>query len=563
MGRTNLKRLLCLILSLATVFALAVAPAYAAEETNAETVETEEPSTDTTAAADNTVSPTAVIAETEESVVDSLQAQIDALPTVDEVSAMDADGQMQVYEQISAIWDTYYTLSEDEAAQINIVALEELSDYFTSASTADEGVDEGVVIGPEMEIPEDTVEIQRDGYTISAPSIGDLIDEVEDGDTITLIADTDTYGTVTIPEGTTVTIDLAGYTLDENITNKGVLTITDSSDTGGGAYTGTLTNSEGSTLIITGGTYSFDVSSFVAEGYISTLNDDNNTYTVAEKATDNVASVTTTNKITTYTSLAAAFAAAAACDTVTLLDNVTLSEDLSVSVSVTFDLAGFNLTIGSENDTTSVALTIGEDATVIIVDQNGSGVVANYGTITVNGTLDARDLGYTTDASAAGGLLGQTSGKISIGSAGTFIVPDVWNTMWSSLGEWEPNWTSATSASGILTSAAEGAMIYTFGTGWKCSTAFNSSGYDSNTTYWDLSGTYLVEYYKTSRGGEDINVNDTTTWTYPEAVVDGTIFAGWYEDAHYNLMKICRSQQCWNGKSHRRYRRGRHRPVQS
>ncbi|MCD8097250.1 MAG: hypothetical protein LUE31_04265, partial [Lachnospiraceae bacterium] len=124
-------------------------------------------------------------------------------------------------------------VDEDSSTQIEAVAEEEDTGdddsadstgeedendgiMLTSDEGEEEGLDEGAVEGGEIAIPDDTVEIQRDGYTISGPSLGDVEDEIEDGDTITLIADSES-GSVTI-EATGVTIDLAGYSLSESIT---------------------------------------------------------------------------------------------------------------------------------------------------------------------------------------------------------------------------------------------------------------------------------------------------------------------------------------------------------
>ncbi|MCD7762677.1 MAG: InlB B-repeat-containing protein, partial [Lachnospiraceae bacterium] len=68
-------------------------------------------------------------------VICEVEALIDELPTIDEISAMDTDGQNEVYTQASDICDIYYDeLTEDEQDQVtNIEDLWEVLDYFSGA----------------------------------------------------------------------------------------------------------------------------------------------------------------------------------------------------------------------------------------------------------------------------------------------------------------------------------------------------------------------------------------------------------------------------------------------
>ncbi|MCD7823690.1 MAG: hypothetical protein LUG86_06740 [Oscillospiraceae bacterium] len=280
---------------------------------------------------------------------------------------------------------------------------------------------------------------------------------------------------------------------------------------------------------ITGGSFSSIVSEDLCGGsYVpGTTTDDNGYYTVVEGTT--VAKIDTTE----YVTLKKALTAASAGDTITLVANATVTADATADVTgtVTIDLAGKNLTIYS-----GITLTVASGTTVVIKDTASTGgLVTNNGVIAVEGTLDIRDLGYTTSASGSG-LLGHEGGKITLGASSTFIVLDVWNDMWSTLGTWSPNWTSATGSNGIISSAAKGAKIYSYGVGYVCDADVTSDTYVSG-TYWDLSGTYLVEYYKKSATASD--------WAYPSIEDSNTIFAGWYSDDEYSSVYTTTSGEAY------------------
>ncbi len=68
-------------------------------------------------------------------VICEVEALIDELPTIDEISGMDTDGQNEIYTQASDICDIYYDeLTEDEQDQVtNIDDLWEVLDYFSGA----------------------------------------------------------------------------------------------------------------------------------------------------------------------------------------------------------------------------------------------------------------------------------------------------------------------------------------------------------------------------------------------------------------------------------------------
>ncbi|MCD8048928.1 MAG: hypothetical protein LUG52_04875 [Clostridia bacterium] len=354
------------------------------------------------------------------------------------------------------------------------------------------------------------------------------------GGTTGLYVDSESTATITgspTIEGTTYAIYAKGAVAITNI-GTSEIGMNDSycvySDGGtvtidSGWFTGSSENCIGTTnsgsVTITGGMFSSDVTDYVDATNCEISANEDGTYTVTETTTG-VAQNTTTG--TKYTTLKEAIDGATDGETVQLLAEITLNEDLEVnpSGSVTLDLAGYNLTINS-----GVTLKVsdsssdGTGAIVIIDSATDKGLVTNNGTIAVeSGTLNIRDLGYTTDSDGSG-LFAYQSGTISIGASGTFIVPDAWATEWPNQGIWDPTWSTADHIFSDLTS---GAQVYTFGEGWQ----YSDSG-------WALSGTYLVEYFKTVRGGDDIAEATNTTWKYPEKSDSNEIFAGWYTDSTY------------------------------
>ncbi|MCD7784482.1 MAG: hypothetical protein LUH18_02715 [Oscillospiraceae bacterium] len=327
--------------------------------------------------------------------------------------------------------------------------------------------------------------------------------------------------TLTIPSTSTAVIKSTDTNDEDEVEGQAVY----SASVSEGTYANT-------TISISGGSYSSQVDpAYCAEGYAPvTTTDESGYYTVTE------AVVKGYDKDSEYVAGYATLADALADESedvvkLVLVDSDIVSTDATASKTLTIDLGGKNLTIES-----GATLTVASGATVTIVDTaETGGLVTNNGTIAVEGTLDIRDLGYTTDSYSGSGLLGHENGKITLGASSTFIVPDVWATEWSSLGAWTPNWASATSSSGIISSASQGAKIFSFGKGWKCTNEFASTSYVSGTTYWELSGTYLVEYFKTIRGG-NIDVDDPETWTYPTSDDGSMIFAGWYSDSTYGAV---------------------------
>lgn len=160
--------------------------------------------------------------------------------------------------------------------------------------------------------------------------------------------------TVTLKDGSVCKITVA---------NKNSLTIE------GGAYTGAVDVKEGGTLSISGGTFSSNVSAYLAEGYTY----DTETGTVKPDTTEptGVAEVGGTG----YATLAEAIRAANTGDTVTLLDDITLTSAQSISKQLTLDLNGKTLsstalwTIKLSNSAT--------DLTVVDSSEEQSGKITN------------------------------------------------------------------------------------------------------------------------------------------------------------------------------------------
>lgn len=157
--------------------------------------------------------------------------------------------------------------------------------------------------------------------------------------------------TVTLKDGSVCKITVA---------NKNSLTIE------GGAYTGAVDVKEGGTLSISGGTFSSNVSAYLAEGYTY----DTETGTVKPDTTEptGVAEVGGTG----YATLAEAIRAANTGDTVTLLDNIELTSAQSINKQLTLDLNGKTITSTAAN---TIKLVAGADLTV--KDSAAGGKIAN------------------------------------------------------------------------------------------------------------------------------------------------------------------------------------------
>lgn len=150
--------------------------------------------------------------------------------------------------------------------------------------------------------------------------------------------------------------------------NAGKMTVT------GGNFTGSIMVTSGATTSITGGTFSSDVSAYVAEGYVQ------NNGTVEQLGETNaVAKVGNTY----YKTLADAVAAAQSGETVKLLKNVTSANILKINQSITLDLGDYTFELtGSGN--TARAIYINDGANVTIKANEKGGVKAATIALQVN-----------------------------------------------------------------------------------------------------------------------------------------------------------------------------------
>lgn len=183
-----------------------------------------------------------------------------------------------------------------------------------------------------------------------------------------------TNGTFSVKDSADAVLFTAAYhanrAVGELIVNNGTFTGKDSQkmveNHYGSSYTGTAS--------ITGGTFSSDVSAYVAEGYVQ------NNGTVEQLGETNaVAKVGNTY----YKTLADAVAAAQSGETVKLLKNVTSANILKINQSITLDLGDYTFELtGSGN--TARAIYINDGANVTIKANEKGGVKAATIALQVN-----------------------------------------------------------------------------------------------------------------------------------------------------------------------------------
>ena len=129
-------------------------------------------------------------------------------------------------------------------------------------------------------------------------------------------------------------------------------------------------------ISISGGTFSSDVSDYLAEGVDLIANNDG-TYTVGELTVSNAAAVVTNAGGTStnyYGTLAEAINAAQTGDTVTALRNLTSNTTLNIATGITLDLDGNTLTITGpmDNNGITVSPTAGAAAPIAVTIQGGT-----------------------------------------------------------------------------------------------------------------------------------------------------------------------------------------------
>lgn len=185
-------------------------------------------------------------------------------------------------------------------------------------------------------------------------------------------------GSTASTTGPVSTVTLKGGSVCKiTVANKNSLTIE------GGVYTGAVDVKEGGTLSISGGTFSSDVSAYLADGYTY----DTETGTVKPDTTEPTGVAKIGNVY--YETLEAAIEATKTGDTVTLLQNVDLGTSSiqfynSGVENLTFDLDGHTITSAVEDYGTVVASRMG------LVIKNGT--IENTST----GSKDATSAIYVT-----------------------------------------------------------------------------------------------------------------------------------------------------------------------
>ena len=187
------------------------------------------------------------------------------------------------------------------------------------------------------------------------------------------------------------------------------------------------------TVSISGGTFTVDPSEYLADGYVTSLNE--GVYTVKRSGGDSadedsdedfVASVTVNGVTTNYTGFGDAIFAASSKNgsTLKLLDNVMLSDKTFgvESDNFTFDLSGKTLTCGG--------ITFYEDATAIIKDTGTGGTIQTteermpavdvYGKLTIeSGNFIGSE--YTVDV-GEGGVLEVNGGTFTGDGYALYII---------------------------------------------------------------------------------------------------------------------------------------------
>ncbi len=177
------------------------------------------------------------------------------------------------------------------------------------------------------------------------------------------------------------------YTKNVSITvEAGTVTTTSDDEDSVAIYHDT---SSAATVAVTGGTYSSDVTEYVATGSVAVSSD--GSYIVITATENNVAAIiSTSGAVTQYTSLSDAIDAVSSGETVVLLANVTLTDTLKIYKSITLELGDYTITSSASDKAlyTTQSLVINADeggisasAGSAITNQKGSGT----GTLTING----------------------------------------------------------------------------------------------------------------------------------------------------------------------------------
>lgn len=214
------------------------------------------------------------------------------------------------------------------------------------------------------------------------------------------------YGVYVFNSGATININGGDFTAaasDKSVikADKSTTSTPSAIHISNGNITGNLSIANGADLVLTGGTYSTDVSQYVPDGYTTTGSDGSFTITDATEPTED--SVAETGGIY-YKSVQNAINAAEGGATVTLVKSV--NEDIVVSgKEITLDL-GENTLTNVSGDTITVKI----DANLTVVGSgtvdnksNARAAIFNEGTVTLNGGTYDRTSESGESADISGG----------------------------------------------------------------------------------------------------------------------------------------------------------------
>ena len=236
----------------------------------------------------------------------------------------------------------------------------------------------------------------------------------------------DNFGVYVFNSGGTVNVEGGTFSAQKDVlkadnskydTQPSVINVT------GGDFTGPFSVEDEATLAISGGTFSSDVSDYVALSSKWTKTEEGKYEVAPISKNDGVAEIN--GKY--YKSLSDAITSAKDGDTVTLLRNTSISTQISVNKNLTLDLGGKTLT----NSGTGFAFVVNTDRTFILTNgmlksDSGSGVAGVKGTkITIDrtATIDTKNYALfgTNNSDNEGHAIFNVYGTLRSDSIGIFI----------------------------------------------------------------------------------------------------------------------------------------------
>ena len=205
-------------------------------------------------------------------------------------------------------------------------------------------------------------------YTSIAAAIQAINNDAKTG-TITLIDNVSED--VNIPEGNEITLDLAGKNITGNVSNNGEFTISNSNQNNVGKVIGEFTKT--GTLNITGGTFSYDITSLLDSTQYTSNKNDEGYYEVIS-----IPKVCRVDE-TEYTSIAAAIQAinnGTKTGIIILTDDITENINIPEGYNITLELAGKKIT-GDITNRGNLSISNEENEEI-------NGTIYNFGIISIN-----------------------------------------------------------------------------------------------------------------------------------------------------------------------------------